>query len=104
MEQAGGDRELLRELVQLFLVDQPRGLAALREALAAGSPATLAAAAHRLKGALAIVGARAAHDAALRLEALGRQGSLVGAEQACALLHAELERVQPALTAFAQGE
>jgi signal transduction histidine kinase/DNA-binding response OmpR family regulator/HPt (histidine-containing phosphotransfer) domain-containing protein len=104
LKQAGGDRELLRELVRLFLADQERGLAGLREALAAGSAAALAAAAHGLKGSLAVLGARAACDAALRLEVLGRQGSLAGAEEASGLLRAELERLQPALTAFARGQ
>jgi hypothetical protein len=56
------------------------------------------------KPARRILGARAACDAALRLEELGRQGSLAGAEEASGLLHAELGRLQPALTAFARGQ
>jgi signal transduction histidine kinase/CheY-like chemotaxis protein len=104
LERAGGDPELLRELVRLFLTEHPRWLAGLREALAAGSAATLRDAAHSLKGALGTLAAQAAFDAALRVEALGRQGSLLGAEETCALLEQELERLRPALTAFAQGE
>src|SRR5262249_54128696 len=73
VERAGGDPELLRELVRLFLTEHPRWLAGLREALAAGSAATLRDAAHSLKGALGTLAAQAAFDAALRVEALGRQ-------------------------------
>jgi HPt (histidine-containing phosphotransfer) domain-containing protein len=95
---------LLRELVRLFLTEQPRWLAGLREALAAGSAATLRDTAHSLKGALGALAARTAFDAAVRVEALGRQGSLRGAAETCALLEEELERLRPALTAFARGE
>jgi signal transduction histidine kinase/CheY-like chemotaxis protein len=104
LKRAGGDPELLRELVRLFLKEHPRWLAVLREALAAGSAAALRDAAHSLKGALGTLAAQAAFDAALRVEALGRQGNLRGAEETCALLEQELERLRPALTAFAQEE
>ncbi len=104
LEHVGGDRELLRELTRLFLAEQARGLSRLSEALSAGSAAALGAAAHRLKGALGILGAQAAFDVAQSLEVMGRKGSLTGAEQACTLLQAEIERLQPTLTAFAQGK
>jgi CheY-like chemotaxis protein len=105
LERAGGDPELLRELVRLFLTEHPHWLAGLREGLAASrSAAALRDAAHSLKGALGTLAAQDAFDAALRVEALGRQGSLLGAEETCALLEQELERLRPALTAFAQGE
>jgi PAS domain S-box-containing protein len=100
-EHVGGDEKLLRELVRLFLKEQPRWLADLRRALAAGNTAALRDAAHTLKGALGTLGAQTALDAALRVETLGREGRLVGADEALALLEIEIERLRPQLTAFA---
>jgi HPt (histidine-containing phosphotransfer) domain-containing protein len=101
-QHAGGDERLLRELVRLFLAESPRWLAALRQALTGGDPAALGAVAHSLKGSLGTFGARAAFEAAARVEALGRQGGLAGAAEACDLLEAEIERLRPQLTAFAK--
>jgi HPt (histidine-containing phosphotransfer) domain-containing protein len=94
----GGDRELLRELAGLFLVEYPRCVAELRAALAAADARRLERAAHGLKGSVANFGARPAVEAALALEQAGRGGQLEGAgellralEQVLTALHAELE-------------
>jgi PAS domain S-box-containing protein len=99
-EHTGGDERLLRELVRLFLKEHPRWLTELRRAVTRGDPAALRAAAHSLKGALGTLGARVAFEAAARVEALGREGSLAGAQEACAVLETEIERLRPHLTAF----
>jgi two-component system sensor histidine kinase/response regulator len=72
LSRAGGDLELLREIAALFLEDCPRGLAAIREAVACENAAKLESAAHALKGSVANFGARAAVEAAFRLEQMGR--------------------------------
>jgi CheY-like chemotaxis protein/HPt (histidine-containing phosphotransfer) domain-containing protein len=97
---AGEDEQLLRELARLFLTEHPRWLADVRQALASADAAALEGAAHRLRGALGTLGAWAAFDEALRVETLGRKGSLADAEGACALLEKELERLRAELTAF----
>ncbi|AGA25164.1 hybrid sensor histidine kinase/response regulator [Singulisphaera acidiphila] len=73
-----GDQALLRELALIFLEDCPRLKAAVHEAVEAGSPERLYRAAHALKGAVSNFGARGAFEAAVRLEALGRGGDLIG--------------------------
>jgi hypothetical protein len=46
--------------------------------------------------------AMAAHDAARRLEALGRAGNLAPADQALSVLESELALLEPELEAFAR--
>ncbi len=84
----GGDRALLRELVEVFLQELPGSLRALSEAVASGSAEVVERAAHRLKGALAVLAAEPARTLARRLEAMGRGRDLAGA----AAVLAELER------------
>jgi HPt (histidine-containing phosphotransfer) domain-containing protein len=61
-------------------------------------------AAHTLKGEVSNFGARAAVEAALRLEMMGRDGELTDADAAYAALEYALEHLIPALMAFAAGE
>jgi HPt (histidine-containing phosphotransfer) domain-containing protein len=55
---------------------------------------------HTLKGEVGNFGARAAFQAALKVEMLGRSGNLEGIEPAWAALEAEVQRLLPALTAL----
>jgi CheY-like chemotaxis protein/HPt (histidine-containing phosphotransfer) domain-containing protein len=97
----GGDRRLLAELAVLFLGECPKWLASIRTAVRERDLARLRLAAHSLKGGLVTMAAKAARDAALRLETMARQGDLAGAEEALAALSRELESLQPALAALA---
>jgi two-component system, sensor histidine kinase and response regulator len=96
----GGDQELLRELMGVFLGEYPGWLAEIRNAIAQNDAATLKRAAHSVKGAVGHFGARAAGDAAQRLETMGRDANLAGASAACATLEQELNRLQSALADF----
>jgi PAS domain S-box-containing protein len=78
----GGDEELLRDVVQLFLTDCPERLAAIRSAIDAGDPARLRGEAHTLKGAAANLSAAGLADAARTLEEIGSSRMLTGAEAA----------------------
>jgi hypothetical protein len=51
---------------------------------------------------VATFAARAASEAALRLEKMGRSGDLSAAAEALAALAQEVERLRPALTALAE--
>jgi CheY-like chemotaxis protein len=93
---AGGDRELLGELLGIFLEDGPGQLQALRTAVAGTDPAALMRAAHALSGSLTVLGAAAAIALVGRLEALGREGRLEGAAALLARLEPEVERVRGA--------
>jgi PAS domain S-box-containing protein len=104
LQRSAGDPQLLRELAEVFCSDCPRLLAAIGSALEQGDTRKLSEGAHALKGALGVFGPSAALDAALALEARGRQRDLTG----CAALHEELrqqmERLRPSLEALARGE
>jgi CheY-like chemotaxis protein len=77
-----GDRELLAEIVGIFLREAPRQLAALRQAIEQGNAEAVTEVAHSLKGQLGYLGIPGAAEQARRLEDLGREGLLseVGAE------------------------
>ncbi|SNS10973.1 PAS domain S-box-containing protein [Humidesulfovibrio mexicanus] len=82
-EALGGDEDLLREVVELYLAELPEKRAALSRAMAGSDMAGLRLAAHSLKGTSASVGALAASQAAKRLEGLAR-ALLEEAQEACA--------------------
>jgi CheY-like chemotaxis protein/HPt (histidine-containing phosphotransfer) domain-containing protein len=99
----GDDRELLRDVIDIFLRESPRLLTAVRTAIAAADAAALHRAAHAVKGAILVFGADTAVAAAQRLETMGRQADLAHAAEAYAELEREVERLKPALAALAQG-
>jgi PAS domain S-box-containing protein len=102
MERLDGDRELLAEIVELFLESAPRLLLDVKKALGDSKGEALGRAAHALKGAVANFGARAAMDAALRMEQRARQGDVAGARAAWAPLEKEMTRLKKALARLAE--
>jgi signal transduction histidine kinase/CheY-like chemotaxis protein/HPt (histidine-containing phosphotransfer) domain-containing protein len=101
LAQVGGDMAVLAELIALFRSEVPRALAAIREGIGTTDSSAVARAAHRLKGSLVTLGARAASAEALRMETLGRAGDLADAEQALAALERQLGVLEPALDSLA---
>jgi signal transduction histidine kinase/DNA-binding response OmpR family regulator len=100
LEAAGGDPELLKQVVESFLGECPQLLTAVRAAAAAGDGPGLHRAAHTLKGAVNMFGARAAWDRAQRLEIMGRHDDLAQAAETCDALEGDLERVRQDLAAL----
>jgi signal transduction histidine kinase/CheY-like chemotaxis protein len=92
-----GDKRLLTEVIKLFLEQEPKLLAAVRDAVSRQDAKALEQAAHSLKGSVCNFSAQAAYEAALTLEMMGRQRDLGGAEEALQVLIAESVRLQPAL-------
>ncbi len=97
LERVDGDRELLAELVELFLEDYPAQLAEIKAAIDAHDPARLARAAHTLKGSISNFATGTAFEAARQLELMGRQGDLHGAREVYAQLSESLQRLRSAL-------
>ncbi|MGA2984770.1 MAG: response regulator [Terriglobia bacterium] len=93
----GGNAELLKEMVALFLKDLPEMLTKLREAVTAGDATAIERAAHKLKGCVGNFAAQPAFEAALKLEALGRDGSLSETERAYGELETEVKRLKSAM-------
>ena len=86
LKHAGGDRELLTEVIELFQSDYPAALRRVDRAVQTADAEALRLAAHALKGALATVGSPAGREAALALEQIGRSGNLTGAKDLAAFL------------------
>jgi len=98
----GGDRQLLKELADLFQQECPKMLATLHAAVSANDPHQVEIAAHKLKGSTSSFGATRAVEKVLMLERKGRLGDLTGVQQGLAeleealrLLFAELNAFQP---------
>ena len=89
----GGDRELLREAVGLFLEeDYPRQLDELRGGIERQDAGAVRRAAHGIKGALRTFGSRTAGELAHRLETMGREGDLSGTPHVLKKLERETKR------------
>jgi HPt (histidine-containing phosphotransfer) domain-containing protein len=102
LARVGGDPQLLAEIAALFLSDLPRGLGALRKAVAARDAAAIERHAHSLKGSVSNFGADEACKAAQSLETQARTNSLDDIdkslstlEHALTLLRPELESLTP---------
>jgi two-component system, sensor histidine kinase and response regulator len=100
LSRVGGDHELLREVVELFLNDYPQSLDKIRNAVNAHDPAALEHHAHSLKGSVSTFGAQQAFDAAFALEAKGRSGDLTGAEDSLQNLENVFAALRPELIAL----
>jgi two-component system, sensor histidine kinase and response regulator len=101
LDVVGGDTDLLRELVDLFLEDCPRLMGDLRAAIAASDATGVKRAAHTLKGALQNFGAADVAGTAQALETMGRANDLAGAAPLSVTLERRLAALAPALRAWA---
>jgi two-component system, sensor histidine kinase and response regulator len=100
LSRVGGDEALLKELIGVFIEEYPAWIDELRAAVAARDAPRVRRAAHTVKGAVDSCGAGSAYEAAFRLERMGGEGKLAGAEEALAAIEAEIRRLMPALQRF----
>jgi CheY-like chemotaxis protein len=103
LEAVGGERELLHGMIGIFMRQTPRVLADIDSAIDGGDAGALEAAAHKLKGSVAMFAAHAARAAAQRLEDLASAGELAAAPAARLALGEEIARLQSALGAVDTG-
>jgi two-component system, sensor histidine kinase and response regulator len=99
-----GNRELMGEMITLFLEECPRLLEEIETSIARQEAATLRRAAHTLKGSALVVGGRALGRAAQELEALAKSGELNGAGEVRDALVQRLAELTPALEATRDDE
>jgi CheY-like chemotaxis protein len=104
LRRTGGKPQVLAQIAQLFLDEGPRLLGDIRRSLTDRAFKEMERAAHTLKGSADLFGAQAVVNVAWRLEKMGREQDVKGADDACTLLEAELERLMPALTELARTE
>jgi two-component system, sensor histidine kinase and response regulator len=95
----GGERRLLKEVIGLFRSDYPSVLEQIERALHQKDSEALRQAAHRLKGAIATVGAPAGQRAAAELERMAQSKKFEEAGRAYATLRREIERLEESLAA-----
>jgi HPt (histidine-containing phosphotransfer) domain-containing protein len=86
LKYSGGDRGLLREVVQLFRKDAPAMKRRIARAVENADGDALWMAAHALKGSLGAIGSPAGRAAASTVEQIGRAGDLAKAPAAVAAL------------------
>jgi HPt (histidine-containing phosphotransfer) domain-containing protein len=97
----GGDEELLREVLQLFLSEYPNLFDDVQRAVEQSNASSLERAAHTLKGSLSTIGAEFAAQTALSLELMGRTGQLDGASEQLGNLNMALTRLATELRRMA---
>ena len=97
LSRVGGDVELLKEVIGLFLGDYPSTFEKIKSAVAASDARALEHSAHSLKGSVSTFGAGRAFEAAFTLEKLGRSGDLRGAQEGLHELEHALEALRPEL-------
>ena len=97
LDQLGGDRELLGEVVETFVDTIPDMVAAIEAALTDRDGAALMAAAHSIKGAAANIGAKPTQAAAESLESLGERNEMAEAESMLGNLQSRLAALRAAV-------
>jgi two-component system, sensor histidine kinase and response regulator len=103
MDRLAGDRELLQELIGLYLDDEQALIGRVAGAVAAADPVGLARSAHTLKGSVGNFCAPAAHGAVAALELAGREGRMSDAGPLFDRMIVELDKVRAALRDLAAG-
>jgi CheY-like chemotaxis protein/HPt (histidine-containing phosphotransfer) domain-containing protein len=101
--QAVTGQELVEPIVERFLVEAPRRLEDLRQALASGNRSSFVFIAHAFKGSGAQLGAKRLASFCQELELRGRNGDWEGMEEILDRLDIEIGRVGPALRSKASG-
>jgi CheY-like chemotaxis protein len=79
LEQLGGDETLLQEVIDIFLEEAPKHLAALRVAVEQGIAATVETTAHTLKGEFGYLCVPGISQRASQIEEMGRSNDIRGA-------------------------
>ena len=97
LSRVGGDVDLLKEVVELFLDDYPSTFEKIKGAVTSCDATALEHHAHSLKGSVSTFGANRAFEAAFTLEKQGRSGDLSGAPDGLAQLEQALEALRPEL-------
>ncbi len=72
----GGDEELLREILEIFIIDAPQQMGEIKEAVNSRNAGELVKSSHKLKGAVSNFGENATFKTVLKLETVGRENRL----------------------------
>jgi HPt (histidine-containing phosphotransfer) domain-containing protein len=97
LERVGGDEELFREIIGIFLEEYPSLVDSIRDAVRKQDAHALERSAHSLKGSVSNFGAPSATQAAFELEVMGRKGEIHSAPAIFERLEHELVTLHHAL-------
>ncbi len=97
LAQFNGDRELMQEIIDVFLMSYPDWFAQLRDAMTRSDAPLLQRMAHTMKGSLGYFAAEEARATAIELETLGRDADWARVPETFAALEAAVLRIRPAL-------
>ena len=97
-----GDKDMLKELIDIFVSESVSILGQLDEAVQSKNSGALQSTAHKLKGSLGVFGARAATGAAAELEQIGKSGDLASARATLDRLKREVSCLEDALSSLKQ--
>jgi PAS domain S-box-containing protein len=104
LERLGENRELLREIVDIFLKDAPRRRDEIRTAFAAGDFIRIRNAAHSFRGAMGYLEAGTALAAAVRLEEMAEAGNPQDVSEAIADFERHLDELTAAMATLISTE
>ncbi|MBM4054236.1 MAG: response regulator [Planctomycetes bacterium] len=93
MSGLGGDEELLKELAVIFLENCPKQMADVKTAISQGNSKAIEKSSHAVKGSVGVFCANLAHNAALKLEIMGRENNLAAITEAYLSLEREIARL-----------
>jgi HPt (histidine-containing phosphotransfer) domain-containing protein len=100
LDRLGGDKEIFREIVAIFLEDAPLQVQKLKQALQEGDPAWVERRAHSLKGAAMNMAGKALQTVASEMEVAGKEGNLQRAGALIEKLDQEFERLKKSLVSL----
>jgi HPt (histidine-containing phosphotransfer) domain-containing protein len=104
MNHVGGDGELLRDIIAIFLATVPQMLADIRGAVVSGDSRKVEQAAHALRGSARNFFSASVEQAAQALETMGRNRDLADARSAFGELAAAIDKLCSLLESMRRGE
>ena len=93
LERLGGDEKLLHEIVEIFLMESPKLINGLRQAMIDGDAVGIETTAHSLKGELGYLGLSQLSQKACELEEMGRRQDLRHTAEVFAEFETEISEV-----------
>jgi CheY-like chemotaxis protein len=97
-----GDLELTRELAEMFINECPKHLNDIHAAIREGNAKALERSAHTLKGSVGNFSTTGPHEFTLKLEMLGKSGSVAGAPEILKVLEEQLAQFNQLLSGMAK--
>jgi HPt (histidine-containing phosphotransfer) domain-containing protein len=103
VERLGGDEELARQLIALFLVEYPKLMDTLCASVNGGQPDAIRRAAHAAKGCIANFVEGGPQATAFRIEQLGAAGAVNEIAPLLSQLQREIDALAAAMIAFQES-